>query len=225
MRSSLIAVSLALAVLLLAPGPALANTVSLTPSDSAVYSYEIFTTYATPNGNFSSSIMNQFALWINAVNATGPVGEAAYTENLTVYNSTVVNPPLTNRNVTSIFDPFNNLTYWSQPWIGWYPFTYTDLHVGKVVNMGVNVTVTGIPTGTGNATQSGIERVNATISRSPGLINVNFTMGFGVSPGQTSQNSTFALTTMSFNSTTGWLISRVTYANAFGVEKIFTYKL
>lgn len=222
--SSLIAVSLA--ILLLAPGPALAGTATVSPAtvspgDSATYSYEVFTTYATPNGNISTTIMNQMTIKIDSINTTGAVGFAGYTQTTTVFNSTTLDPPPVNSSFTTIFDPYNNLTYYGQPWIGWYPFTYIDLSAGSK-NLGVNVTVLNVPIGDVFGNTSYIEYVNATVAKSPGLIDVNFIAATGP---LSDPNSTSSLTVMKFNSTTGWLESGVTVAQLFGVEKIFTYRL
>ena len=213
-RISLLAASFA--ILLLASGPAFGRTVGISPGDSATYSYVIVTTQASPNGNVSTSIVNQESVTVNSVNLTGRAAVVGYTLTITEANGTVVSPPLVATNYTSVFDPYYNLTYFSQPWIGWYPFTFTDLTTGKA-NLGVNVTETGVPVSGGNITLSVIAPINATISRSPGLIDVDFTSVVA--------NVTNDLFVMRFNSTTGWLERGVIYANAFDVEKIFTYQL
>jgi len=188
-----------------------AGTVGISVGNSAVYSYVIFTTYASPSGNISSSIVNQMTVTVDSVNTTGPVGVVGYTLTLTEFNGTILNPPAISSNYTSIFDPYNNLTYFSQSWIGWCPFTYTDLKVGSA-NLDVNVTVAL----TQNETTSFIVPVDSTIGRSPGLIDVNIT-----------EPSSGQLIVMKFNSTTGWLESQVTYGPgpALGVERILTFQL
>jgi hypothetical protein len=188
------------------------QAVGISVGDSATYSYVIVTTL----GSVTIRSAYMLTLKVDSVNATGPVGFVGYTETLTEWNNTVLNPPVVGSNYTTIFDPYVNQTYFGEPWIGWYPFTYTNLSAGQVTDLGVNVTVAGIALPSGNISSSAVIPVNATVVRNPGLIDVNFTFATGTAR---------ALFVMKFNSTTGWLESGVTNATAFGVARTFTYQL
>jgi hypothetical protein len=215
LRSSFVTVSFA--ILLLASNSVFAatssaGTVGLTPGDSASYSYTIVTTL----GSVTNRSVYMQTLKVDSVNTTGPVGFVGYTETITEWNNTVLSTPLAGSNFTAIFNPYVNQTYFGEPWIGWYPFTYTNLSPGQVKNLGVNTTVTGITLPSGNINSSAVIPVNATIVRNPGLIDVNFTFATGTAS---------ALFVMKFNSTTGWLESGVIHATAYGEARIFTYQL
>jgi len=219
LRSSLIAVSFA--ILLLAPGPALAVTATVAAGESAVYSYTILTTNKGPGGvNVTTSMPNQETVTVDNVSSAGNTEVVGYTLTVTEANGTTLNPPLVGTNYTSIFDPYNNLTYFAQPWIGFYPFTYPDLAPG-FESIRLNITVTNVPGGSGTGTASVIDLVNATVTRSPGSIDVNFT----AVPQHYSGQAGRGLFVMKFDPVTGWLDSMTLTANALGVEKIFTYRL
>jgi hypothetical protein len=210
LRSSFLA--LLLLGLLLLPSPALARTAGVSASDSVVFDYTIFTTYATPNGNQSSTWLNQMSISIDSVSTSSALGEIQYTETINILNGTSVESPSAVSNVTAIFDPYDNRTYLGT--IGFYPFTYTDLATGSAENLSVTLTITG--TGTGDIT--GTQHVSSMVAKAPGYILINFTISSG-------SELPPALTVMRYNATTGVLIKGVTYTHYFGIEKIFTYDL
>lgn len=182
-----------------------------------VFSYEIYTTYATPNGNVTNISTNKFTVDIFSVNVSAPHGEVGYAETVQEFNSTTVTSSSLFENFTTIFDPYDNFSYMGN--IGFYPFTYADLPNGSVHNLGVNITVTNVPYGNGTATLSSVQYVNATVARSPGSIDVNLTTV--ASPGEMP-----SVWVMRFNSTTGVLKYAKTTTNLESdIEKIFTYAL
>ncbi|MGD0146892.1 MAG: hypothetical protein ABSB53_08615, partial [Nitrososphaerales archaeon] len=119
-------VAFAILLLTLAPGVAVARTMGISAGVSVVFSYQILTTYKTPNGNYTTTIDNQFTVDILEVNASR--GEVWYTESINVFNSTTQTTGTPVSNTTTIFDPYDNESYLGN--IGFYPFTYTDLLPG-----------------------------------------------------------------------------------------------
>lgn len=207
--------ALSLAALLLvssAPHDAAARTVGVQPNDSFVFSYTVFTTYATPNGNKSSTQYNQLNLAVLWTKTATTLGEVAYSELITEVNGTVVSTPSAVQNVTTILDPYDNDTYLGN--IGFYPFTYTDLSAGSAHNLPVSLTVGDTPSGD----LTGVQQVNSTVARGAGTISVNFTIFSSAStpPSQT---------VMRYNATTGVLMQGTTYTHFFNVEKNFIYTL
>ncbi len=204
-------------LVLLVPGPALANTYGVFAGDSMVFSYERLTTYATPNGNVTTISMNQFTIGITSINSSAPHGEVGYTETIQEFNNSVVTSSSLYVNFTTVFDPYDNLSYLGN--IGFYPFTYVDLQAGSVKNLGVNVTVTDVPIENGSVSVSSVQRVNATVAKSSGLIDVNLTtIGY---TGETPSHWD-----MRFNATTGVLEYGRTTVNVISdIEGIYTYHL
>jgi len=203
---------LALLVVSTAPREAAARTLGVQANDTFSYDYDVFTTYATPNGNISSTQYNQLTISVLWTNSSRPLGEAAYSEVITELNGTSVSSPSAIENTTTIFDPYNNDTYLGN--IGFYPFVYTDLRAGSPHNLPVSLTVGNTPSGD----LTGTQEVNATVARDSGTISVNFTIFSSAStpPSQTS---------MRYNATTGVLMEGTTYTHFFGVEKNFVYTL
>ena len=216
--SRLIIAAVGILALLIIPGPVVANSVGFSTGDSLVFSYERYTTYATPNGNQTFISMNQFTVFINSINTTAKGGGVVgYSETIQEFNNSAVTNSTAYENFTTIFDPYDNSSYLGN--IGFYPFTYTDLTAGSVGNLGINVTTSGIPVGNGSESVSSIQRVNVTVARGPGLIYVNLTtIGYtGEHPSQWA---------MQFNSTTGVLEYGKTTVNLISdIEGIYTYHL
>jgi hypothetical protein len=189
-----------------------ATTVGISAGDSMVFLYQICTTYSTPSGNVTSTSNNQFTVNILSVNVSAPRGEVGYTESAIEFNNTVESSSSvtsTPENFTTIFDPYDNLSYLSN--IGFWPFTYTDLQVGSVRNLNLKVPVSG--------TASYVMHINATVARNSGLIDVNLTLvAFaGAHP---------TVDVLRFNSTNGVLeYGRMTTNPVTNVEKVFIYKL
>ncbi|HUI00790.1 MAG TPA: hypothetical protein VLX56_04085 [Nitrososphaerales archaeon] len=195
-----------------APPGASARTIGIQANDTFVYSYEVYTTYATPNGNQTSTQYNQFSVSVLWTNTTRPLGEVAYSEAITEVNGTTVTSPSALQNTTTIFDPYNNDTYLGN--IGFYPFAYTDLAPGTADDLNVSLTVLGTPAGA----LTGPQLVNATVARGAGEVLVNFTI-FASAGTPPSQN------VLRYNSTTGVLTQGTTYTHFFDVEKNFIYTL
>lgn len=187
------------------------RTIGISAGESVVYSYQILTTYRTPDGNYTTTIYNQFTVDILEVNASR--GEVWYKETLNMFNSTTETTQTPVSNVTTIFDPYDNESYLGN--IGFYPFTYTDLLPGTGH---INITVPLGGLGLNGTVKTGVQKINASVARPSGLIDVNYTV-FGFS-GQSPMP-----TVMAFDAMTGLLETGVTKANVFGVEKIFTYHL
>ncbi len=207
--------ALAIAALLVTsftPRDAWARTVGVQANDSLVFDYTVFTTYATPNGNQSSTQNNQLGLTVLWTDTTKPQGVVAYSETITEVNGTQVSAPTAAQNTTTILDPYDNDTYLGN--IGFYPFTYTDLKPGSANDLSVSLAVAGTPSGT----LTGVQEVNATVGRESGLISVNFTI-FATGSEPPSQ------TVLLYNDTTGVLTQGITYTHFFNVEKNFIYKL
>jgi hypothetical protein len=209
------AAGIALAVLLLMPGFTAARTSGLSAGDSAVFSYQILTTYRISGGGNRTTIMNnQFTVDILSVNTSAPLGYLTYTMTIDVVNNASLTTTHRVSNATTIFDPYNNDSYLGN--IGFFPFTYTDLQPGRANRLELYLAFGG---GVFNQTLPGsIARVNASVARPEGLININYTL-YNIN------NTRPIRTVMSFNATTGVLQRARTWAVAFSVEKIFTYDL
>jgi len=199
-------------VLLVLPAAVSARSVGISAGASMVYTYTIHTTYATPNGNHTQDQHNEFTLKILSVEPQATLGEVTYTETVTLLNDSSMTTTQAVENVTTIFDPYNNDTYLGN--IGFNPFVYTDLSSGTADGLRVSFTVTGTPSGS----LSGTQTVNATVARSPGEIDVNYTLFSApdVPPSQA---------VLVYNSTTGLLTHGVTYTHFFEIEKDFIYNL
>lgn len=195
-----------------AAAPVEARAIGVAADDSFTYSYTVFTTYATPNGNESSTQDNQLTVSVLWTNTTAPLGEVAYSELITEVNGTTVATPSAVTNTTTILDPYDNDTYLGN--IGFYPFAYTDLSPGSAHDLPVSLTLGNTPSGD----ITGAQEVNATVARGPGVIGINFTI-FSSASTPPSQN------VLRYNATTGALIRGVTYTHFFDVEKDFTYEL
>ena len=191
---------------------AAARTLGVQANDSFTFSYEVFTTYATPNGNQSSTQANQLSLSVLWTNTAATLGEVAYSELITEVNGTTVSAPSAVQNTTTVLDPYNNDTYLGN--IGFYPFTYTDLNAGSADDLPISLTVGNTPSGD----LTGAQSVNATVARGPGTISVNFSIfsSGSVPPAQT---------VLVYNATTGVLVHGTTYTHFFDVEKNFIYTL
>lgn len=218
MRSQVL-LCVAVAVLLLMPGPVGANTVGIAPGDSMTFAYQILTTYLAVGGNVTNIQNNQFTVNILSVNQSA--GDVGYTVSISEFNSTTeTNSSLTApspENLTTIFNPFDNYSYLGN--IGFWPFTYTDLKAGNATNLELDVTITGVPVANGSIAVHSRQHVNATVARSPGLIDVNLTiLAFAGS-----HPSTDALR---FNSTTGVMEYSREDTDLFAdIQKVFTYTL
>lgn len=215
-RSSagLLILLLLLCLVLVEPKLVSARTVGVAENDSLTYDYTIHTTFKTLNGNTTTDQLNRLTLDILSVKPQAPLGEVVYTETITLLNNTAVSGSQPAENVTTIFDPYNNDTYLGN--IGFYPFTYTDLHAGNVKGLKLFVNVTG--TGTSLGYVSSTQTINASVYRTPSQIDVNFTTLAG-------PHLPISLTALEFNSTTGFLTHGVTYTHFFGIEKDFIYDL
>ena len=214
MPSNLLMVSLVIA-LLATTTTARPLTSPLAVGDSATYSYTIVSTVGKTVVN---TMDNEQTVAVDAVYLSQGVVE--YTETISEFNNTVLTTPIVGSNTTAIFDPYDNLTYFGQPSIGWYPFTYTDLETGST-NVKVNVTVDDVPGAAGNITESSLIPVNASVFDTRGLINIDFNFS-GVINNTVESTAKFDL---QFNSTTGWLQTGVITAVAYGEQKVFTYQL
>jgi hypothetical protein len=208
-------------VLLMLPNVVLANTTGISPGGSIVFSYQIYTTYETPNGNVTNIENNQFTVNILSVNQSAPHGEVGYTVSISEFNNTVeTNSSVTApspENFTTVFNPYDNFSYLGN--IGFWPFTYTDLKNGSVTNLPVHTSVTNVPYENVTGTVNSVQHFNVTVTRSAGLIDVNLRqVAFAGS------HATYYVT--QFNATTGVLKYSKEITNLIGdIEKIFTYTL
>ncbi len=190
-------------------------TFSVRPGDSATYTYVIKET----NGPYQNVSANEETVKVDGINVTGPgqVGFVAYTEFLSEWNNTALSAPENlGSNVTAVFNPYVNATYYGEPWIGWYPFTYTGLQAGSGTNLPVNVTVLDIPLPSGNVTASGIVLINFTVTKTSNLIDINFNFATATAT---------AAYSLDYNATTGWLETGTVNATAYHVNRLFTYNL
>jgi len=204
--------AVALLILLFASPAAEARSSGLSRGDTLVFQYVIRTSFSTPNGNTTNVSVNQFSVNVLSINLSAPLGEVGYSETVTEFNNTQVSTPSAVQNFTTIFDPYNNDTYIGN--IGFYPFTYTDIRPGSTHGLNISLTITGSPAGN----ILGMQTVNASVTRSPSAIGINFTI-------QTSGAAPPSQNVMTFDATTGVLEHGVTYTHFFNVEKDFTYSL
>jgi hypothetical protein len=184
------------------------------------FSYQIYTTFETPNGNTTNIQNNMFTVNILSVTPGAPHGEVGYTLTVAQFNNTeVANSTSTTsaENFTTIFDPYDNFSYLGN--IGFWPFTYTDLEAGKQNNLTLMIPVSNVPHGNTTTTVYDTQLVNASVARPRGLIDVNLTwIAFkGAHP---------TTDVMRFNATSGVLeYSKETTNLISTIEKIFTYAL
>ena len=200
---------------MLLSGSAQAYSTGIKPGDSMTYYYTIFTTYATANGNISSTTTVEFQVNVLLVNTTTPVGSFGYTENILSLNNTAVTNTTEVKNLTTIFNPFDNRTYTGN--IGFWPVIYTDLPPKSVENMVLNESYNDY-NGSGYVGFSAADYINASLTRSGGLIDVNLSIA-PIPLGETP-----AVFHITYNGTTGVMESMTQYVNV-EVEKVFTYNL
>jgi hypothetical protein len=206
----------ALVAILTLAMPVQARALAISPGDSLVYSYSILTTYATPNGNVSNTFTSQEQISILKVNTSAPLGEVGYTETLLNFNGTQETTSTSSSNFTTIFDPYNNLTYLGN--IGFWPFIYTDVQAGSRRNLEISASYNN-----STVTYHANQYVNASVARASGIIGVNVTLLPSLARNSTAHPAIFR---MHYNATTGVLKDYVEYANIFSIyEKIFTYRL
>lgn len=207
--------TLAVIASLMLSGETQAYSTGIQPGDSMTYSYTIFTTYATANGNISSTTTVDFQVSVLLVNTSTSLGNFGYTENIISLNNTAVTSATGVKNLTTIFNPFDNMTYTGN--IGFWPVIYTDLQPNSVKNLILNESYNDY-NGSGYIGFSAEDYINASLTRSEGLIDVNLT----IIPIPTYERP--AIFYISYNATTGVMESMKQYTNV-EVEKIFTYNL
>ncbi len=192
--------------------------------DVMVFDYKVVTTYATPNGNVTNYFSTKQTITILAVNPNATIGEIGYSSAITELNGTSQTTPTSAKNFTTIFDPYDNMTYIGN--IGFWPVIYTDVRTGSVRNLEVNESYY-YPSVNGSVSYSTAQYVNATVSKGAGLISVNMTLLPSQENMSSSVNSTQPVVfRMKYNATTGVLQDYSEYANIVTIiEKIFTYHL
>jgi len=212
------AAGLVLIILLLAPGAVVGRTAGVAGGDTAVFSYQIVSTTRSPFPtlpNNTNTFTSQFAVSVLSVNTSASLGYFTYTLTVEDVNGTTESTSNKASNATTFLEPWNNDSYLGV--IGFYPFTYTDLPQGKWTDLEIYAPLTGIP-GVNASQSTAVQRLNASVARTSGLIKVNYTL-YDLS------DAIPIPTEMLFNASTGVLQHATTTANAFNVEKIFTYNL
>ncbi len=211
------ALCLAVVVTLLLTGAVQAHTAGIVPGDSMTYSYSIFTTYATPNGNISSTSTVGEQIDVLTVNTAGSLGDFGYSLNVISLNETAITNSTEVKNLTTIFNPFDNLTYTGN--LGFWPVIYTDLSPGSVTNLELNETSNDY-NGSGYFTVSTAYHINASLAKSAGLIDVNMS----ITPLPVNYEIPPASFYMRYNATTG-VMESMKQVTEIEVEKVFTYTL
>ena len=184
----------------------------ISAGDTVVYSYQILSLVAGTN-MFVGVDHIIFTVAIDYVNASAPLGDVIYTEAVNTVNATTETTLAPVTNETAIFDPYDNYTYLGN--IGFYPFTYTNLLPGSA-SLSLKLFVSGVPGYSGRA-PGGTVHINATVARTPGSIDINYTFPI--------PNGLPVTSAMVFNATTGLLEKGVWNETFSGETKIFTYTL
>ena len=213
--------AIAIICCLLASVPVQADKAGIVPGDTFSYSYEILTTYATPNGPNQTSITTAvLQISVHSVNTTGDVGEFGYTESVPVFNGTTGTDVNTSAlNFTTIFNPYNNESYTGN--IGFWPVINTDVEPGNRTNLVLHTTYT-FSNDTGDYNYTGDVFFNLTVSRPAGLIDVNMSeRAYPINDSVPAVDFD-----MKYNAMSGVMESYAEYANIYSiVEKIFYYNL
>jgi hypothetical protein len=194
--------------------PVQANTVGVSAGDSMVFKFTMESTYKSPNGNITSVTTAQEQISVQSVNTSTSLGEFGYALTVNSVNSTTQTSITPVSNFSTIFDPYNNLTYAGN--LGFWPIVYTDVKGGAMSNLEVNETYNV----NGTLQYSADVFFNFTVARRGGLIGVNMTMLPTL--GGTTVHSIFR---MSFNAATGVLENFTDYANIPPIEEILSYNL
>lgn len=199
----LVAVTI-LAVLLL-PAVAEAKPIGISMNDKAVYQGKVVETNLQ---GVTSVYTNEFSIQILETDNSSSFGRVAYNLTITMANGTLLDPPWTSINHTTIFDPFYNYSYIGSTF---YPFVYTDLQNGTATKIPVTVPV--------NLPETKPLLVNSSVVRTSKFIYVGVSIPSG---GNHSQPIRWA---MQYNATTGVLANSSVFTNLFGLSRSFFYTL
>jgi hypothetical protein len=186
-----------------------------------VFSYSVLSTYGSGHNQTTVTTAVE-EVSIVSVNLSASLGEFGYTFtmlNINGTNQTASAGPAA-VNFTTIFDPYNNLTYTGS--IGFWPVIYTDVRAGSVKDVELNQTYTAPnPSGSGTMTYNAVQYFNATVTRANGIIDVNM----HILP-LLESNQTGSGLMMNFSATTGVLERMVDKVNVLSpIEEILTYNL
>ncbi len=218
MSKSSLAVLMFVCCLLLST-PVQADTAGIRPGTSFSYSYDIVTTYKSPNGNVTSETTAVFQISVTSVNTSGSVGQFGYTESVVSLNGTIASSGYPETNFSTIFNPYDNESYFGN--LGFWPVINTDVQPGSVRNLVLSHSYTYY-NGTVYKRYDADVLVNFTVSRSGGLIDVD--LWERTLPVKAHQLP--LVTRMEFNATTGVMTGYAEYTNLFSiVEKEFFYNL
>lgn len=216
-KSSLAA--LALISFLLLSLPVQADTVGVKPGTSLSFNYDIITTYGTSNGNVTSETTANFLIGVTSVNTTGAVGQFGYTESVNTLNGTTESSTTPATNYTTIFNPFNNDTYFGN--LGFWALIDTSVQTGARTGMVLSHSYSYY-NGSTYTNYNADVLANVSVVRDRGLIEMNLSE----IPDTANYTKLPVITRAKFNATTGVLISYTEYANIYSiVEKIFYYNL
>ena len=167
-------------LLLLSTIPATADslstprTVGIAPGDKAVFRYLIHTSYFNDTGNVTTNVLYNESIDVTSVNPTASLGIVNYTVTVSnkLDNGTV--RTATNKNSTTIFDPYVNTTYLGN--LGFPAFAYTGIPAGSAR---FNITLPVMYNGTRYYNASNPSRFSVHVVDWPRYTEVNITDTLG----------------------------------------------
>jgi hypothetical protein len=219
LRSSLAWAGFFLLILLLqTPIAASTRTVGVGPGDRLVYYYHVHNSYIndTSDANVTTDLYWNLTINVQSVNQSSRLPDIGYQiEEDSIHQGKVANTYSEN-NLTTVFDPFDTGTYLGN--LGFPAFMFTDVVAG-IRSFGFNVPTNSLPPwATTNSTELP-QNVTVSVKKSPSLIYV------GLRDDLLNGTATFMTAGLTYNSTTGVMISSAMYTVLSGVYKNFFYTL
>jgi len=209
-RLARLAISVLLGYLLTGlPGGVNANSTGV--QAGTIISYDYLTTlgYLLPNrSSIHHAQDSSFSIAVESINGSSSPKSFDYVETFTKYDNSTTSQVASG--LTYFFDPYDNVTYLGA--LGFYPLIYTDVPSGTVEGLKLVASAT-----TSSGTQRASQSVNASIARSGGVIEVNYTETFA--------GTSLAFNNLIFNATNGVLTHGETYVNFAYTTRGFIYTM
>lgn len=191
------------------PGEVHASSTGVQAGTTINYDYLTTLGYPLPNGSSVHYAQDSsFSIAVESINGSSSPKSFTYVETFTKYDNTATSQVASGS--TYFFDPYDNVSYFGA--LGFYPLIYTDVPSGTVEGLKLVASAT-----TSNGTQRASQSVNASIGRSGGIIEVNYTETFA--------GTSLAFNSLVYNATNGVLTHGETYVDFAYTTRGFIYTM